>query len=172
MTALLSFNVANRETRSKDVSEAAGDLVYFSSEGVLAAGGSQGNPLTSLFASRVGLPPGGTIDLANAGDLATEDSGMGIDLFYFDTYAGGGLGAARRVFMADDALGGDVSGSPTSVKAVQVDCPAGEQFPSTASKLMAWVDEAALPQPLLYFTYLDSSGLTQYYAAVVLTAVP
>jgi len=117
--------------------------------------------------------------LSLVGDTSDPDplSLVGGDVWYrSDTgdfkYYNGAWGMMMTFLHDQSQFGGDVSGVYNGITNLQLDCPNAEQYPGSGSKLRCWVDEAFLPTPMLYFTYLDSSGLTQYYASLPLTPVP
>jgi hypothetical protein len=127
---------ANRVVEVLTVAEDAGDILYFSAPGVIVAAGRTANPLPSLHSLVIGVPPGGS--LSDDGDLATVDSGLSIDLYLHDNYAGG----AKRILDELTGLGGDLGGTLVKAKVVQADCPDSENWPTADSKITFEVNEA------------------------------
>ena len=133
MTALLTFDTVNKKYDAKTVSEVAGDIPYFSSPGVMAVGGSSGKPFSSLHTSRLGVSPGGSA--AGNGDLTTVDSGLAVDLYLYDSYAGG----TKKIINEMSAVAGDVTGTHGATTVAKIQGRAVHNGAPSDSNVLKWV---------------------------------
>lgn len=92
MTTILGIDLPANVNRRHLVTEAEGDLLYFSSVETLAAGGSDSTkPLPALWSSVLGLPlDNGTFKASKSGDVATIQNDAPAGEFHLYG-AGGGL---------------------------------------------------------------------------------